>query len=130
MKRRMFREGEVIFKEGERSDVAYLIMKRKVKILREGKDGKIENVNTMLEGQYFGEMGAIDDNPRSATAIAMGPVDSTYMDQDEFMDTLLNRPEESIHLLKVLFGRLRGTERKLARFKLKKEEEEDNSSSS
>jgi CRP-like cAMP-binding protein len=58
-------------------------------------------------------MGAIDDKPRSATALAMGPVVCMSVDQEEFMDMLLSRPQESIELLKVLFERLRDANRRL-----------------
>ncbi len=60
-------------------------------------------------------MGAIDEKPRSASAIAKGPVAYMSVSQEEFMDMLLNRPQESIDLLKVLFERLRRANEKLAR---------------
>jgi CRP-like cAMP-binding protein len=58
-------------------------------------------------------MGAIDDKPRSASAIAMGPVVCMSVDQEEFMEMLLSRPQESIDLLKILFERLREANRRL-----------------
>ena len=66
-----------------------------------------------VHGEFFGEMGAIDDKPRSATAIAMGPVVCMSVTQEEFMEMLLNRPQESIDLLKILFDRLRDANRRL-----------------
>jgi CRP-like cAMP-binding protein len=60
-------------------------------------------------------MGAIDDRPRSATAVAKGPVACMSVGRDEFMDMLLNRPQESIDILKVLFERLRVANEELAK---------------
>ncbi len=60
-------------------------------------------------------MGVIDDRSRSATVMAKGPVTCMSVGRDEFMDMLLNRPQDSIDLLKVLFERLRSANQKLAR---------------
>jgi CRP-like cAMP-binding protein len=86
-----------------------------VKILQVRRDGGSEALAVLNRGEYFGEMGAIDDKPRSATAIAKGPVTCMSLGRDEFMDMLLNRPQESIDILKVLFQRLRIANEELAR---------------
>ncbi len=115
MKRHNFKGGDVIFREGERSNAAYLITSGQVEIVRVRDGGKSETIAVLNQGEYFGEMGAIDDKPRSATAIAKGPMACMSVGQEEFRDMLLNRPQESIDLLKVLFERLRKANEKLAR---------------
>jgi len=107
MKRHSFKDGEVIFRENESSDAAYLIMDGQVEIIHERNHGKDTTVAVLGRGEYFGEMGVIDDKPRSATARAKGETSCMSVSQEEFMDMLLNRPQESIELLKVLFTRLR-----------------------
>ena len=113
MKRHSFESGEVIFREGDSSDAAFLILSGKVEVVRRQIDGGDKHIAVLDKGEYVGEMGAIDDKPRSATALAMGPVICMSVDQEEFMDMLLKRPQESIELLKVLFERLRDANRKL-----------------
>jgi len=115
VKRHNFEGGDVIFREGEQSNAAYLITSGQVEIVRVRDDGKFETIAVLNQGEYFGEMGAIDDKPRSATAIAKGPAACMSVGQEEFRDMLLNRPQESIDLLKVLFKRLRKANEKLAR---------------
>lgn len=115
MKRHNFKHGEVIFRKGDRSDAAYLITQGQVEIVQVRHDGESEIVAVLNRGEYFGEMGAIDEKPRSATAIAKGPMACMSVGQEEFMEMLLNRPQESIDLLKVLFERLRNANEKLAR---------------
>lgn len=115
MKRHEFADGEVIIRRGDKSDAAFLITKGQVQIIQARKDGKSDVVAVLNRGEYFGEMGVIDDKPRSATVVAKGPVTCMSVGRDEFMDMLLNRPEESIDLLKVLFERLRRANEKLAR---------------
>ena len=115
MKRHDFKDGEVVFRQGAASDAAYLITQGQVEIVQERPNGETETVALLRRGEYFGEMGAIDNKPRSASAVAKGEVACMSVSQEEFMDMLLNRPRESIDLLKVLFERLRKANEKLAR---------------
>ena len=111
MKRSTFADGDVIFREGEASDAAYLIVSGVVQIVSGFGSPEQKTINVLGKGQYFGEMGAIDNAPRSATAIAKGEVDCASVGQAEFMETLLKEPSEAIALLKVLFERLRRANR-------------------
>jgi CRP-like cAMP-binding protein len=115
MKRHNFNSGDMIFRQGDSSDAAYLIVDGDVEILRHGPDGHDKVLDVLGRGSYFGEMGAVDDQPRSASARARGPVVCMSVDRDEFMDMLLRNPQEAIDLLKVIFDRLRRTSAKLAR---------------
>ena len=115
MKRQTFGGGDMIFRQDAPSDAAYLIVDGEVEILRQGLDGDAKVLDVLGRGSYFGEMGVIDDQPRSASARAKGPVVCMAVTRDEFMNMLLNNPQESIDLLKLLFGRLRRTSAKLAR---------------
>jgi CRP-like cAMP-binding protein len=117
MKRLNFADGETIFRQGDRSDAAYLILDGEVEIVREGPDGSEDVIDVLGRGDYFGEMGAIDDQPRSASARARRALACMSVDRAEFMDMLLTRPQESIQLLKILFERLRRTNAKLARLR-------------
>lgn len=77
MKSEKFKDGEVIFKEGETGDKMYILLKGQVQIIKRG--GKIvggghqETLLATLEaGECFGEMGMIDRRARSATARSSG----------------------------------------------------------
>ena len=99
MKRHNFKSGDVIFREGERSNAAYLITSGQVEIVLVRDHDKSKTIAVLNKGEYFGEMGAIDDKPRSASAIAKGPLVCMSVGQKEFTDMLINRPQESINLL-------------------------------
>jgi CRP-like cAMP-binding protein len=113
MKRHSYETGEVVFREGDRSDAAFLILSGEVEVVHRLKDGQEQRIAVLGKGEYVGEMGAIDDKPRSASAVAKGQVVCMSVDQEEFMEMLLNRPQESIDLLKVLFERLREANKRL-----------------
>jgi CRP/FNR family transcriptional regulator, cyclic AMP receptor protein len=114
VKRASFADGDVIFREGEPSDAAYLVISGFVQIVSGYGSPHQRTLGTLGKGQYFGEMGAIDNSPRSATAVAKGEMDCVSVGQDEFMETLIRQPTEAIALLKVLFERLRRADRNMS----------------
>ena len=69
--KRNFVTGEVIFREGDNSDVAYMIVSGKVEIFREASEKSREQLAILEAGQMFGEMGVLDHAPRSASARAL-----------------------------------------------------------
>ncbi len=66
-----FVTGEVIFCEGDESDVAYVILSGKVEIFRERAGHDRQQLAVLEMGQMFGEMGVMDHAPRSAGARAL-----------------------------------------------------------
>jgi CRP/FNR family transcriptional regulator, cyclic AMP receptor protein len=113
MRRRSFAEGDVIFREGEVSDAAYLVISGTVEIVTGFGSPHAKTIAVLGKGEYFGEMGAIDNSPRSATAVAKGNVDCVSVGPEEFMETLVNEPTAAIDLLKILFERLRRANRRM-----------------
>jgi CRP/FNR family cyclic AMP-dependent transcriptional regulator len=113
VRRLTFADGAVIFREGEASDAAYLLVTGVVKVVRDFGTAEEKTIAFVGKGEYFGEMGAIDSYPRSATAVAKGEVDCAAVSPEEFMDTLVKQPAEAIELLKVLFERLRRADRRI-----------------
>jgi CRP/FNR family cyclic AMP-dependent transcriptional regulator len=113
VRRQTFADGAVIFREGEVSDAAYLLISGVVKIVRDFDTPQEKTIALVGRGEYFGEMGAIDSSPRSATAVAKGEVDCATVSPEEFMETLVKQPTEAIELLKVLFERLRRADRRI-----------------
>lgn len=67
---RDYKAGELIFRQGETGDCAYLIESGRVQI-SVNKSGEDFAVNILGEGQIFGEMAIIDRAPRSATVTAL-----------------------------------------------------------
>lgn len=67
---RFFRDGETIFTEGSRSDTAYIIEVGLVEIFVGSGDDAVQ-LSVLGPGDIFGEMGLIDNFPRSASARAV-----------------------------------------------------------
>ncbi|MFN2561810.1 MAG: ATP-binding cassette domain-containing protein [Jatrophihabitans sp.] len=68
-------EGELLFRQGDRSDVVYVVRSGCVRIFRELADGTEERLTDIGVGAYFGELGPLLDLPRSASARAIEPTE-------------------------------------------------------
>ena len=69
---------------------------------------------TLGERQVFGEMGLIEDRPRSATVKAMSDIKVRVIDREHFNELLRTKPSVLIPILKSLFERLRQVSNMLA----------------
>jgi len=103
-----FVTGQAIFAEGDASDVAYIIVSGTVEITKWTAAGELL-LAVLRAGDIFGEMGLIDEAPRSAGARAAQAVSATAIDRDEFIQLILSGSEPGLALLRTLFERLRST---------------------
>ena len=106
MKTARFKAGEVIFKEGDRSLEAYRILKGKVHItIRD--DSKPVILAQLGEGDIFGEMGMVDERPRSAAAHCLSDTECELMTRSDFQVAILENPKQLLPYLATFFERLR-----------------------
>ena len=70
--REVFPDNEIVFKEGTRGDKMYIVISGTVKITRSIGKNQEEVLAKLEAGALFGEMGPIDESPRSARATAVG----------------------------------------------------------
>jgi diguanylate cyclase len=69
IKRYVFPRGTVLFQKGDSRHCAYLIDKGEVRIFGNDEGGEDKLLCVLGEGEIFGEMALIEDNPRTATAV-------------------------------------------------------------
>jgi putative ABC transport system ATP-binding protein len=63
--------GQVLFRQGDPSDLVYVVRSGEVVIYRERADGSEEPLDVVTPGRYFGELGPMMNLPRSASARAV-----------------------------------------------------------
>jgi len=97
-----FSAGETIFKEGDRADVMYVVQAGEVEVSHKGT--WIENLG---EGNLFGEMSLINDEPRSATATAKTEVRLVPIDLKRFMFLVEETPYFAVQVMKIMSSRIR-----------------------
>jgi len=99
-----YRAGEMILKEGSAGEVMYLIESGQVDILT--GDGQPVRLDTLTDGEFFGEMALLTGQPRIATVVAITDVDAWELKKADFDALLLKYPTLTIGLSKVLGQRL------------------------
>lgn len=83
--------GEVLFRQGDASDLVYLIGAGELEVVRELRGGGEESIATLGPGHYCGELGPLMGFPRSATARAVGDVRLIAMSPRQFRERILHR---------------------------------------
>ena len=105
--RRRYPKDTVVFFENEEGDTLFMILEGRIKVTILGDDGR-EIILTMLgPGDLFGEMALLDNEPRSATAIAVEETELLSLHRIDFQTVIVENPEVSAALIKVLSARLR-----------------------
>jgi len=108
-----FAARKVIFRPGDPSACAYIINSGQVEILKDFPDRPLR-LALLGAGQVFGEMGLVDERPRSLAARAVTAVKLKTVTRDEFVDMILKHPKDSLKYLKALFERLRAMNTRVA----------------
>jgi cAMP-dependent protein kinase regulator len=81
---RTFTDGQCIIREGDEADGMYFLERGKVRVTIT-KDGHETEVRECLgEGSYFGEMALVNNQPRSASVYADGPVKVAFLERSSF----------------------------------------------
>ncbi|MCL2341117.1 MAG: type IV-A pilus assembly ATPase PilB [Proteobacteria bacterium] len=100
-------DGDVIIQEGNKDKDFFKLIRGKVAVLRAGK--KIAEIAE--PGEYFGEMAAILEEPRSASIIALGRCTIKRFPGDKLAELIEKYPDVSKHLFRTLVERLHKTDR-------------------
>ncbi len=101
-------DGEAVFREGEAADAMYVVLEGEVDVLY---DGRV--IETVGPGGIVGEMALIENAPRSATAVARGPVRLAAVSHQRFTFLVQQTPGFALHVMRVLVDRLRRTTRRV-----------------
>lgn len=112
--------GEVLFHEGDRGEIMYLIREGKIKITK-GRGDEEKTLAVLKEGDFFGEMAIIDGSPRSAGAVAVTPVSLLVIDKESFKEKLRENPLIE-YVLETLTRRLRTADEQIRLLTIKSEE--------
>ena len=81
--------GEVVFEQGSRGELVYVVESGTVEIVRQQADGTSEPLAELGPGEYFGELGPLLGFPRSATARALTPLRLMAYSVHDFRDQVI-----------------------------------------
>lgn len=105
-----FSKGDVICLEGDPGDFFYIVKSGKVKITK-GKEGAEKTLAIIKEGDFFGEMALVTDEPRSATVTAVEAVEAIALSKADFDKFLEKSPQIALSVTKVISRRLAASQK-------------------
>jgi len=111
--RRSAPRGSIIMAAGDPNDSLYLIISGRLKVMMGDADGKEVILSIIGPGEFFGEMGLIDDSPRSASVVTIEPCELLSLAKRDFKKCLAENFEMAMAVMRGLVRRLREADRKI-----------------
>ncbi|HYH19792.1 MAG TPA: cyclic nucleotide-binding domain-containing protein [Azospirillum sp.] len=111
-----YRQGDVLFREGDPSDFACRILEGRVQVVKESL-GEPFVLGELGAGDYVGEMGVIEHKPRSATVRALCEVMVEVVPGDGFLPAIANDPQAAHQLLSRLSEKVRALSEEVVRLR-------------
>ncbi|MBT3989708.1 MAG: cyclic nucleotide-binding domain-containing protein [Rhodospirillaceae bacterium] len=107
-----YTDGEIIFREGDASSSAFVIVSGQVELLKNTSSGPVNGMVCLAilsAGEIIGEMGIVDRSARSATARAVGSVTLDVIEREGFLASLKEQPDVALTVIGNLAERLRNS---------------------
>ena len=110
---RRFPRGALIVRAGDDTDALYIILSGRVKVLIPDDEGHEVILSMMGPHEFFGEMGLLDDQPRSASVEALEPCEMLRVSKAGFTACLKDNFDLAMQIIRNLVRRLRDADRKI-----------------
>ncbi len=111
--RRNVPRGAIVIVEGDPTDSLYIVISGRLKVMMSDAEGKEVILAMLGPGEFFGEMGLIDDSPRSATVMAVEPCELIVLAKRDFKRCLVEHFDMAMTVMLGLVRRLREADRKI-----------------
>ena len=111
--RRSASRGTTIMAGGDATDSLYIVLSGRLKVMMSDSDGKEVILTLLGPGEIFGEMGLIDDEPRSASVVSIEPCELLSLTKRDFKRCMAENHEMAMHVMRGLVKRLREADRKI-----------------
>jgi CRP/FNR family transcriptional regulator, cyclic AMP receptor protein len=98
---------------GDPTDSLYIVLSGRLKVMMSDSEGKEVILSILGPGEFFGEMGLIDDEPRSATVITIEPCELLSIAKRDFKKALAENFDMTMAVMRGLVKRLREADRKI-----------------
>jgi len=103
-----FQPGELLCRQGDPGDTAYIILDGRADVLVDTPGGQI-SVAKLGKNDLVGEMAILIDIPRTATVRAIGTVSTLAISKDLFFRMVTEFPQMGVEIMRELAHRLENT---------------------
>jgi CRP/FNR family transcriptional regulator, cyclic AMP receptor protein len=113
---RQFARGAALFHEQTVPSAVAVLLEGRVKLTRVTPEGRDVLLAIRGPGDVLGDLSAIDGEPRSATAVALEPVQALNVTAADFVSFVARTPNAATYMLQLLSSRLRDADDKRVGF--------------
>ena len=103
-----YKPGQMLFRQGERGDAAFIVLHGTADVLINADNGLLR-VASLSENEIIGEISILCDIPRTATVQAETELTTLRITSDLFLRMLMEFPEMGVEVMRVLAHRLEQT---------------------
>ena len=103
-----FKPGQVLFKQGDAGDAAYIVIDGEAEVIAETPSGPV-SVAVLGRNDIIGEIAILCDVPRTATIKAAGELVTLKVTKELFFRMVTDFPEMGVEIMRVLAHRLENT---------------------
>ena len=111
--RRSAARSSTVLAAGDLTDSLYIVLSGRLKVMMSDAEGKEVILSILGPGEFFGEMGLIDDSPRSASVVAIEACELLSIAKRDFKKCLAENFEMAMAVMRGLVRRLREADRKI-----------------
>jgi len=111
--RKSFPRGTTIISTGDVTESLYVIISGRLKVMISDDEGREVILAILGPKEFFGEMGLIDDAPRSASVAALEACELLSLSKRDFRRCLAENFEMAMTLMRGLVKRLREADQKI-----------------
>lgn len=111
--RRSFGRNAKIIGAGDPTDSLYIVINGRLKVLMSDEQGREVILSILGPGEFFGEMGLLDDSLRSASVVTLDACELLTISKTDFKRSLAENFDLSLNVMRGLVQRLREADRKI-----------------
>ena len=111
--RRSLPRSTTVMASGDPTDSLYIVLSGRLKVMMSDAEGKEVILSILGPGEFFGEMGLIDDAPRSASVVSIEACELLSIAKRDFKKSLAENFEMAQAVMRGLVRRLRDADRKI-----------------
>ena len=111
--RKSFPRATTIIAAGDVTESLYVVISGRMKVMMSDDEGREVILAILGTGEYFGEMGLVDDSPRSASVVALEACELLTLSKRDFKNCLNDNFEMAMTVMRGLVKRLREADKKI-----------------
>lgn len=99
--------GQAIYHQGDDSDAIYIVLNGRLRIIKDGVDGKLQVLGEYGQGDSVGELEVLTESPRPGTLHAIRDTELAKLPKTLFNSLALENPEITIKVSRTIAQRMR-----------------------